>query len=104
MIGYTLSWTNRQFDQLNNGKWFPYKYDRRHDVKIAVVHNINKRIQLSADWVYGTGVATTLPVSVYTNMQTATKSKYIKAAMIFAFLHTIGMDVGHQVYQAKETV
>jgi hypothetical protein len=67
MIGYTLSWTNRQFDQLNNGKWFPYKYDRRHDVKIAVVHNINKRIQLSADWVYGTGVATTLPVSVYTN-------------------------------------
>lgn len=67
MIGYTLSWTNRQFDDLNYGKWFPYKYDRRHDAKIAVVHNISKRIQLSADWVYGTGVATTLPVSIYTN-------------------------------------
>src|SRR6185503_18875312 len=67
MIGYTLSWTNRQFDDLNYGKWFPYKYDRRHDAKIAVVHNISKRIQISADWVYGTGVATTLPVSVYTN-------------------------------------
>lgn len=67
MVGYTLSWTNRQFDNLNNGKWFAYKYDRRHDVKIAVVHDISKRIQISADWVYGTGVATTLPVAVYTN-------------------------------------
>lgn len=67
MVGYTLSWTDRRFDELNNGNWFPYKYDRRHDVKIAIVHNISKKIQLSADWVYGTGVATTLPVSVYTN-------------------------------------
>lgn len=67
MIGYTLSWTNRQFDALNNGNWFPYKYDRRHDVKIAVIQNIGKRIQLSADWVYGTGVAITLPVAIYSN-------------------------------------
>lgn len=67
MVGYTLSWTNRQFNDLNYGNWFPYKYDRRHDAKIAVVHNIGKRIQLSADWVYGTGVAISLPVAVYSN-------------------------------------
>jgi len=67
MIGYTLSWTNRQFDELNNGNWFPYKYDRRHDIKVAIVHNLTKRIQISADWVYGTGVAISLPVAVYTN-------------------------------------
>jgi outer membrane receptor for ferrienterochelin and colicin len=67
MIGYTLSWTNRHFDELNNGNWFPYKYDRRHDIKLAVVHNISSRIQLSADWVYGTGVAITLPVAVYSD-------------------------------------
>lgn len=65
MIGYTLSWSKRQFDNLNFGNEFPYKYDRRHDAKIAVVHELGKKVQISADWVYGTGVATTMPVAVY---------------------------------------
>jgi hypothetical protein len=67
MAGYTLSWTNRQFENLNGGKVFPYKYDRRHDFKIAVVHKLTDRFQLSADWIYGTGVATTFPVALYQN-------------------------------------
>lgn len=31
-LSYTLAWSNRQFDEVNNGKWFPHKYDRRHDI------------------------------------------------------------------------
>lgn len=65
LIGYTLSWTNRKFPDLNGGNTFPYKYDRRHDLKLAVVHQLKKNIQLSADWVFGTGMATTLPVATY---------------------------------------
>ena len=65
LAGYTLSRTTRQFENLNFGKTFPYKYDRRHDFKMAVVHQVSKRLQVSADWVYGTGVATTFPVAVY---------------------------------------
>lgn len=64
-IGYTLSWTNRQFDDLNFGKWFPYKYDRRHDVSVALTHTWNKRMDFSMVWVYGTGNAVTLPTSQY---------------------------------------
>jgi outer membrane receptor for ferrienterochelin and colicin len=67
LIGYTLSWSNRQFADLNNGRVFPYKYDRRHDLKLAMVQELNKNILLSADWVYGTGIATTLPVATYLN-------------------------------------
>lgn len=65
MMGYTLSWTKRQFANLNNGIEFPYKYDRRHDVKIAGVYNLSKDIELSAEWVYGTGNAITVPISYY---------------------------------------
>jgi len=32
--GYTLSWSNRKFEELNNGKPFPYRYDKRHDLSI----------------------------------------------------------------------
>lgn len=67
LIGYTLSWSNRQFANLNNGQSFPYKYDRRHDLKLAIVHTLNRNVQLSADWVFGTGIATTLPVATYLN-------------------------------------
>lgn len=65
LLGYTLSWTNRQFDNINFGKTFPYRYDRRHDFKVAVVHQVSKKIELSADWVYGTGQAISLPAEKY---------------------------------------
>jgi hypothetical protein len=65
MLGYTLSWTNRQFDNLNNGKTFPYRYDRRHDLKAAIVHRVSKGFELSADFVFGTGQAITLPTEIY---------------------------------------
>jgi hypothetical protein len=64
-IGYTLSWTNRTFKNLNQGKTFPYKYDRRHDVEIAIAYDWKKNKDLSLTWVYGTGAAVTLAQSSY---------------------------------------
>lgn len=64
-VGYTLSKTQRQFEALNFGEPFPYKYDRRHDIGIALVHDFNKKIDFSMSWVYGTGNAVTLPVATY---------------------------------------
>lgn len=64
-IGYTLSWSNRKFTDLNNGNWFPYRYDRRHDFEIVLSYAITKNIDISATWVYGTGNAITLPVEAY---------------------------------------
>ncbi|MCU0354318.1 MAG: TonB-dependent receptor [Cytophagales bacterium] len=63
--GYTLSWTNRQFAEINGGRWFPYRYDRRHDVGIAATYQPNERITLSASWMYGTGNAITLGTARY---------------------------------------
>ncbi len=64
-VGYTLSWTNRQFDEVNFGKEFPYKYDRRHDISVVAVYDVSPRFSISSTWVYGTGSALTLPISEY---------------------------------------
>ncbi len=64
-LGYTLSWNKRQFDNINSGKEFPYKYDRRHDIEIVVSHQLKERVNISATWVYGTGNAISLPVASY---------------------------------------
>lgn len=62
-IGYTLSWTWRQFDELNEGRAFKASHDRRHDISLVVQRKINSRLSLSGTWVYGSGALTTLPPS-----------------------------------------
>ncbi|WP_025763788.1 TonB-dependent receptor [Dyadobacter tibetensis] len=64
-VGYTLSWTQWKFPELNFGKTYFPRYDRRHDISIVGIYELNKRITLSATWVYGTGNALTIPVANY---------------------------------------
>jgi outer membrane receptor protein involved in Fe transport len=64
-IGYTLSWTWLQFDEVNNGEKFFAKYDRRNDVSVVGIYRINDHLTLSGTWVYGTGNAITMPMAKY---------------------------------------
>ncbi len=64
-IGYTLSWTNRTFENIAFGETFPYRYDRRHDISIVMMYKFNDRIDVGATWVYGTGNAVTLAQQRY---------------------------------------
>ena len=64
-IGYTLSWTQMQFDSLNFGRKFYARYDRRHDISIVAIYKLSDHISLSGTWVYGTGNAITLSNSEY---------------------------------------
>lgn len=63
--GYTLSWNFRQFDQLNRGRVYPSKYDRRHDISLVNTWQVSKKVNLGAVWVLGSGTAFTLPVGRY---------------------------------------
>lgn len=66
-ISYTLSWSYRQFDEINFGKPFFPRNDRRHDISVVAIYPINKRLNISATWVYNTGQAFTLAngLSIY---------------------------------------
>lgn len=64
-IGYTLSWTWRQFPYLNKGEKFPAKYDRRHDLSVVGTYELNKKWKFGSVFVYATGNATSLPEQFY---------------------------------------
>ena len=64
-IGYTLSWTNRKFDNINFGEWYPYKFDRRHDFSLVLSHKFNEKWDAGITWIYGTGNAITFPQAIY---------------------------------------
>ena len=61
-VGYTLGWTRRTFPELNQGRAFPPKYDRRHDLSFVVSYRAGKW-RLGSNLVYATGQAFT-PASV----------------------------------------
>ena len=63
-IGYTLGWTRRQFTELNSGKLFPTKYDRRNDLSFVVNYRTGKWT-FGSSLIYGTGQAYTPVVGRY---------------------------------------
>jgi len=64
-VGYTLSWTWRKFPALNFGNKYPAKFDRRNDLSLVAIYELNKKWKLSATFVYGSGNAATLPQRFY---------------------------------------
>ena len=54
-LGYALSWTRRRFDELNNGKLFYPKYDRRHDISAVLGYKINDNWSGGITWSYYSG-------------------------------------------------
>jgi len=64
-VAYTLSWNWRQFDEINAGKKYPFKYDRRHDFSIVGTYNLTDNIVLSGSWIFSTGNAISIPIFKY---------------------------------------
>jgi outer membrane cobalamin receptor len=76
-VGYTLSWSYRQFDGINDGRRFPTRYDRRHDLSVVLLHELSKRISLTGAFVYGTGNAYSLPVARFAFQDVEGKSAIV---------------------------
>ncbi len=64
-MGYTCSKTIRKFSEINNGNPFPARYDRTHDFSFVSVYDINDKWSFSANWVYFTGNAVTVPIGKF---------------------------------------
>lgn len=65
-IGATLAKAEREFENINDGKPYPFKYDRLMDFSVVANHELKKNIVLSATWTYGTGYPVTLATEHYT--------------------------------------
>ena len=60
-VSYTLSRTDQRFSALNNGGKFPFKYDRRHNLAVALTWDLSSKWSVSGNFVYRSGGAYTLP-------------------------------------------
>jgi hypothetical protein len=70
-VAYALSWNWRQFDQINQGKRFPFKYDRRHNLNVAMTYKLDKTKDLSMLWMFASGDVYSLPERIYPDYDNA---------------------------------
>jgi len=64
-VSYTLSKTQRQFNEINGGRTFLAKQDRPNNISVVGMYEINPRLNFSATWVYYNGNAVTFPSGRY---------------------------------------
>lgn len=65
-VSYTLGKSQRQFDQINEGRWFNARQDRTHDLSVVGLFKLTEKWILGANFVYYTGNAITFPSGKYT--------------------------------------
>jgi hypothetical protein len=65
-LSYTLSKTERKIDGINSNNWYNARQDRTHDIALVGMYQLNKKWNLSANWIYYTGDAITFPNGKYT--------------------------------------
>ncbi|MBU6168874.1 MAG: TonB-dependent receptor [Bacteroidetes bacterium] len=64
-IGYTRARTERKFEEINGGAYYPAVYDRTHDLSLVVNYDKGKKWDFSGVFVFGTGRAFTPIESIY---------------------------------------
>ena len=84
-ISYTLAKSERQFENIDNGRPYPFKYDRRHDFSVVYNRKLSENVDLSATWIYGSGYPTTLHNGVYQVIAPANGSIDSPDSDLFAF-------------------
>ncbi|MCK6609718.1 MAG: TonB-dependent receptor [Bacteroidia bacterium] len=64
-ISYALSKSERKADNINNGDWYNFRFDRTHYLTVVLSHELTERIAVSGNFVYATGEAFTMPSQRY---------------------------------------
>lgn len=64
-VSYTLSKTERKIDGINNNNWYNARQDRTHDLSVVAMYDINKKLSVSALFIFYTGNAITFPSGKY---------------------------------------
>lgn len=75
-INYTLSWYDRKFQEINDGNWFPYTFDRRHVFNLTGMVKINDAWRISALWTISSGHRVNIPIA-YVNSNPYAHGYYI---------------------------
>jgi hypothetical protein len=94
-IGYALGYIYSQFDEINNGKEFRPKYDRRHDLKIVAQYQLNENFDIGAVFIFQSGQSYTGASSLYRDRLPG--QVYGRAKLIPSQMYGLRLPPSHQL-------
>jgi hypothetical protein len=94
-VSYTLSWSWRQFDQVNGGQWFHARYDRRHNGAVVLQYSLSKRLAVSMVWEFISGARFTPIVGQYVIM--APTFTGVDLVPIYSSINSVKMADAHRL-------
>jgi hypothetical protein len=100
-VGYTLSWTWRQFKEINYGLPFLAKYDRRHDASLVLTYDPNKQWNFGLVWVYGSGNRGTLPNGFFLYEGALSNDYGLRNSYQFVPYHRMDVNITYSPDRAK---
>jgi hypothetical protein len=100
-VGYTLSWTWRQFNEINYGAKYLAKYDRRHDASLVLTYDHSKKWNFGLVWVYGTGNRGTLPNGFFLFEGSLSNDYGLRNSYVFPAYHRMDLNVTFTPDRAK---
>ena len=60
-VSYTLARSELQVEGINNGEWYPTRYDQTHNLKLVAFYDLDEQLSFSANFAFATGTPTTFP-------------------------------------------
>jgi outer membrane receptor for ferrienterochelin and colicin len=97
MVSYTLSKSERKFDEINFGKWFPAKYDRRHVINLLLNYKLNDKFDFTTTWTYHSGSRITLPLMTYVPPDVPNARSHIENLMELDYRNNYQMTDYHRL-------
>lgn len=94
-ISYTLSKSDRQYNDLNGGRWFPARYDRRHNASVVLNYELTKRLSVSAVFDFISGSRFTPVIGQYAIP--ATTQVGVQLIPIFAPINSVRLADSHRL-------
>ncbi|AHM58464.1 tonb-dependent receptor plug [Flammeovirgaceae bacterium 311] len=94
-LSYTLSWSWRQYDQINQGEWFPARYDRRHNGAVVMQYALGRRWSASMVWEYISGARFTPVIGQY--IVPSPTSTGVDLIPVFSGINAVKMSDTHRL-------
>jgi len=94
-ISYSLAWSRRQFDNINDGLWFPARYDRRHNGAFVAQYAIHQRWSFSVVWEFISGSRFTPIIGQYGALSPSTTG--VDLIPVFAPVNSVRLAAAHRL-------
>lgn len=64
-VSYTLAKTELKMGGINNGEWYPTRFDQRHNLTVTAAYDLSKKWSLSTNFTFISGTPVAIPEQKY---------------------------------------